>query len=355
MQKVMIHPANYDGCQEAVNQAFLHFPVEIEGKSVLIKPNVLRGAAPEQCITTHPAVLAAVLEKVKSLNPKSIQVGDNPGMFSYGANEGSFEKAGLLKASGKLYTNIGGDTVQVDFIPGFYEKLNISRAVMEADVIISVPKFKTHGLTMLSGAIKNSYGIIPGAVKAKLHALTGNAMRFNEIIVDVFNIRVPDLFIVDAIVGMEGNGPASTELRYIGQVMASDNAVALDATIARMMGADLNVLHFLTTAQARGLGNADENGIEIIGELKPIDGFRLPPNKIDTTENPQAVVDFFHSRSKMRPVVDENRCTACETCVEQCPVSALKMIDALPKLDDTICIACFCCQEMCPDTAITLA
>ena len=164
------------------------------------------------------------------------------------------------------------------FNPEYRERVSVSTAVLDADVIISVPKLKTHGLTVLSGAIKNSFGILPGAQKAGLHKLAGNPKRFNDLLVDVFRLRAPDLFIVDGVLAMEGNGPASTELRDANLILASDNAVALDGAIARLMGvADPGQVRFLATAHAAGLGEFSDEATEIIGELKPIEGFKLPP------------------------------------------------------------------------------
>ncbi len=107
---------------------------------------------------------------------------------------------------------------------------------------------------MITGAIKNSYGFIPGAQKAMLHKAAGSPKRFHEAIVAVFSLRVPDLFIMDAVVGMEGNGPASPDLRDIGLILASDNAVAMDAVVADMMGCDPGRILFLQKAKAAGLG-----------------------------------------------------------------------------------------------------
>ncbi|MEK6195131.1 MAG: DUF362 domain-containing protein [Deltaproteobacteria bacterium] len=90
----------------------------------------------------------------------------------------------------------------------------------------------------MAGAIKNSYGILPGAQKARLHGLAKSPERFHQVIVEVFRQRVPDLYIMDAVVGMEGNGPASSDLREIGLILAADNTVAMDAVVARMMGLD---------------------------------------------------------------------------------------------------------------------
>ena len=257
MPKVMIHPAGYDNVREAVDRAFNLFPLEIKDRKVLIKPNVLRVSEAKEAIVTHPAVLRAVVDKVETLAPASIVVGDNPGVVSYGANEESFRKTGLMEAAGAYYRNIGTDSLNVSFNPDFMPMVTVSRIVLEADIIISLPKFKTHGLTVITGAIKNSYGYLPGAQKAVLHKAAGSAERFHEMIVDVFRLRVPDLFLVDAVVGMEGNGPASPELREIGMVLASDNAVALDAVIAKMMGCDPGRLRFLRRAKELGLGDYD--------------------------------------------------------------------------------------------------
>jgi uncharacterized protein (DUF362 family)/Pyruvate/2-oxoacid:ferredoxin oxidoreductase delta subunit len=354
MTKVMIHPATYDNVREAVDRAFEIFPKDVRGKKVLIKPNVLRASQASEGIVTNPQVLRAVVEKVETLQPASLIVGDNPGLFSYGANEESFRIAGLLEASKGYYLNIGNDSQKLDFNPDFMPAVSVSRAVLDADVIISLPKFKTHGLTVMTGAIKNCYGFLPGAQKAKLHKAAGNPERFHEVIVDVFRLRPPDLFIVDAVVGMEGNGPASPDLRDIGLVLASDNAVALDAVIATMMGCDPARLRFLQKAKEMGLGDYNLDKIEIIGELKPLPDFKLPPlggDAIIRNENIQAVIN---SRAILRPQADPDLCTACETCVDQCAVQALSMVNGLPVVDADTCITCFCCQEMCPEKAITL-
>ncbi|MDY6792374.1 MAG: DUF362 domain-containing protein [Thermodesulfobacteriota bacterium] len=354
MPKVMIHPATYDDVRVAVNTAFKLFPLEVTGKKVLIKPNVLRSSTAEEGIVTHPAVLKAVVDKVEEMEPASLIVGDNPGLFSYGANEESFEKTGLLSAAKGYYENIGNDSVKVDFNPDFMPRVSLSRAVLEADVIISLPKFKTHGLTVMTVAIKNSYGFLPGAQKSKLHRVAGSSERFHDVVVDVFQLRVPDLFIVDAVVGMEGNGPASPDLRNIGLILASNNAVALDSTIARMMGVDPDRLQFLKKARVIGLGDYDLDQIEIIGELKLLSDFKLPPLGGEAIMENQAAQEMIRSKTLLTPRANPDLCTACGTCIDQCPVSALSMNEDLPEVDDETCIRCFCCQEICPEKAIAL-
>ncbi len=351
----MVHPGNYDNCRKAVERAFELFPLDVKGKKVLVKPNALRASDAEEGIVTHPAVLRAVVEKLEELAPAEIIVGDNPGMTSYGANEKTFHQSGLMEAAKGHYQNIGTDAEEVDFSPEFVKRLSVSRAVLQADVVISLPKFKTHGLTVVTGVLKNSYGFIPGAMKANLHRIAGNALRFSQMMVDVFSLRVPDLSIVDAVVCMEGNGPVSTELREVGCILASDNGVALDATIARMMGLEPRVLPFLEIARKRALGDHDSSSIEIVGTMAPIPNFKVPPIAEEAKEVSTGEGEFFSSRIRLRPKADKDLCTDCGTCIDQCPVSALSMIDSLPVVDSEQCIACFCCQEMCPEKAIKLS
>jgi uncharacterized protein (DUF362 family)/Pyruvate/2-oxoacid:ferredoxin oxidoreductase delta subunit len=354
MPKVMIHPASYEEVYEAVHKAFELFRPNLKGRKVLIKPNVLRASEPKEAICTNPAVLRAVVKEVEAMGPALLVVGDNPGIFNYGDNEASFKMAGLYEASEGYYQNIGTDGVKLPFNPDFMAYVSVSRIALEADFIISLPKFKTHGLTVMTGAIKNSYGLLPGAQKAKLHKAAGSPQRFHEMLVEVFRLRPPDLFIMDAVVGMEGNGPASADLRDIGLILASDNAVAMDSVVATMMGCDPGKLRFLQKAKELGLGDYDLSKVQVIGALKPLPDFKLPPLGGEAILNNQAVQDFMHSRTILRPQADPALCTTCGTCVDHCPVSALSIADNLPVVDPALCITCFCCQEMCPEKAIAL-
>jgi ferredoxin len=153
---------------------------------------------------------------------------------------------------------------------------------------------------------------------------------------------------------MEGNGPASPDLREIGLLLASDNAVALDAVIATMMGLDPARLRFLRRARAAGLGEHDLAACEIVGELRRIPDFKIPPLGGEAILGNPALQSVLDQRASVRPQADPARCTGCGSCVDQCAVSALTMVDGLPRVDADTCIACFCCQELCPEKAITL-
>ena len=354
MHRVMIHPASYENCRSAVDRAFEMFPREIARKKVVIKPNVLRASARDEHIVTHPSLLRAVVEKVEEMSPAEIVVGDNPGVFSYGDNEKSFEKTGLMAAAKGYYKNFGNATQHLPFNPDFMPEVGVSKEILDADILISLPKFKTHGLTVMTGAIKNSYGILPGAQKARLHRIAGTPERFHDVVVEVFGLRVPDLFIMDAVVGMEGNGPASPELREIGLILAADNAVALDAVVARMMGLDPGRLGFLRKARALGFGEFDSPSIQIEGEMRVLKDFKLPPLGGEAITGNTQIQELMDARIGLRPRANPELCTACGACIDHCPVSALALDADLPVVDAELCITCFCCQEICPEKAMTL-
>ncbi|MGW8193467.1 MAG: DUF362 domain-containing protein [Desulforhopalus sp.] len=354
MHRVMIHPASYENCRNAVDRAFALFPQEIAGKKVVIKPNVLRISRAEEHIVTNPALLRAVVEKVEEMSPREIAVGDNPGLFNYGDNENSFEQTGLMAAAKGYYQNFGDTTEHLPFPGEYMPEIGVSKKILDADIFISLPKFKTHGLTVMTGAIKNSYGILPGAQKARLHQIAGTPVRFHEVIVEVFRLRVPHLFIMDAVVGMEGNGPASPELRDIGLILAADNGVAMDAVVAKMMGVDPANLRFLNKAREYGLGDFDSRMIEIVGEMVVLEDFKLPPLDGMAIAGNKDIQHLMSAKALVKPKADPELCTACGACIDHCPVSALTMEEIIPVVDAGTCIACFCCQEICPEKAMTL-
>ncbi len=346
MSRVVIMEASYEDCYQAVARIFHLFPLDLEGKKVVIKPNVLRSATPEEGITTHPAVLKAVVDEVARRGPASIIVGDNPGVFSYGMNEKAFRDTGLMEVAGSYYLNLGAETIPQEIDSPYIERALISPAIIEADVYISVPKFKTHGLTGVSCAIKNNFGLLAGALKAQTHKRAGNPVNFAEALMDVFAIRIPDLVIVDAVLAMEGNGPASKDLINLGKILAGDDPVAVDTVVAYMMGFPELPLT-VELAAARGYGVGDLSKIDIEGKLEIIPGFKLPQGR-----SPGAA-SRLRNVTTVRPMVEKELCSLCGNCMKHCPAGAITM-EEYPAVNMERCITCFCCQELCPQKAIEL-
>ncbi|MDH4267622.1 MAG: DUF362 domain-containing protein, partial [Deltaproteobacteria bacterium] len=244
---MLVVDTDYSQMGKVVEKIFQAFPFPFEGKKVLIKPNILGPYPPEKGITTHPSLINALVIALKNRRASCL-VGDNPGASGYAANERCARIAGIFDAADGCFVNFAQETLQVDVPSRFIKKLVVSRAVLEADIIINVPKFKTHLQTRITGAVKNMFGILVGAEKAGVHFSAPRPEDFSEALVDIYQIRIPDLTIMDAVVGMEGNGPSSSDLRPIGKVLASENGVSLDALMVAMMGLSPQSVDYLRIA-----------------------------------------------------------------------------------------------------------
>ncbi len=355
MQRVLITKASYSGCRRAVEEALANFPLSVRGRKVLIKVNAMNGAEAEEGVVTHPAILKALMELLDEMGAAEVAVGDNPGISAYGRNQTAFMGNGLGEIAGERYLNLGREARSVPFNPVFIDRVFVSRGVMDADVVISVPKFKTHARVGISVGLKNNFGTLPGGQKANLHHRAPAPVDFASMLVDVYRLRPPDLIIVDGILAMEGIGPYAKELRYLGLLLASDNAVALDATVARMMGYEPDQLPLLRSAQKAGLGSYLEQDIQVLGPWEPIHDFRRPDLSDLNSTLPITYQGGMAEFPSFRPSVDLGGCDGCRICAEVCPPGALTMANGLPRLDASMCVPCCCCQESCPRQAITMA
>jgi uncharacterized protein (DUF362 family)/NAD-dependent dihydropyrimidine dehydrogenase PreA subunit len=352
MTKVLIYEClTYEAVAPLVERAFQEFAPPLAGRRVFIKPNILGPCPPEEHVTTHPALVAAAVEACRRRQAAEIIVGDNPGMTSYGSTEHAARVAGIVEAADGCYRNIADAPQAVRGATARIVELPVSRAVLEADFVISLPKMKTHVATGLTGAVKNTYGYVIGAAKTQIHACNRSVPDFARAIVDVFAIRPPDLSIMDAVYAMEGQGPSGGRPRFVGRLLASRDAVALDACAGRMMGFKPGAIAHLAEAERRGLGVADLSRIETVGRAEPIPGFRRPPIGLGFTNR---VVSFLSRIYVTQPRANRKACVRCGACGKQCPVGAIRM-DPYPKIDPAKCISCYCCHEFCRHKAMDFA
>jgi len=354
MSKVIISDTQNNEISEIVKNVFEIFGVEdkVKDKKVLVKPNLLGPFPPERGVTTDPRVISAIVQELKKCKPKDIVVGDNSGSIHFDPFKIA-KITGILDASDECYSNIAREVVEVKVESEFIEELFISKIVKEADYVINVPKFKTHSLTTITGAIKNMFGIIPGGKKAKLHSFTRSIKEFAELLVDIYQIRIPDLNIMDAIIGMEGVGPTNGKTRIINKIISSDNGVSLDSVMVAMMGLKPDTIELLQVAKERNLGETDISNIIIDGELEVISGFKTPNNGFLQRIRKTAVPHIFNFAA-VKPIVNHKKCKICKRCIEVCPVFAMNLTNKFPEADRKKCISCFCCDEHCPYGAITL-
>ena len=352
---VIIEPAG-DNLREQVEIIMTALaPKTFAGAKVLVKPNMVGPSVPELGHTTNPELLRAVVGACLDRNGKVI-VGDNPG----GMNRSSHNVAditGILGASEGCFKSI---SERVTEMPGRETGLAlvVSKAVLEADYIINLPVFKTHLGMMITGAIKNTFGYIAGACKARLHVEARTTEMLARVICDVYQARPPDLNIMDAITAIEGNGPChGGQLRKVGKLLASRDALAVDSVMARMMGVDPEQLPVQKQAQVRGLGKLGEEEMDIKGQLEPIPNFKMPVTfaPLYTEENRDEIRrlypgDMMRTRLTIKPSYREEQCSQCEDCVINCPAQAIQIKPEFSISDE--CITCFCCVELCPEGAL---
>lgn len=322
-------------------------------QKVLLKPNMLSARTPERGVTTHPHVLEAVVREVQSVGGE-VFIGDSPSGALKGVKR-CWENTGFRQVAedtgSRLVNFEAGGTIQKEINGNRY---HLTRTVFESDVVINLPKFKTHGFTLYTGAIKNLFGTLPGFQKAIFHKTFPHPEHFSKVLVDIYGLVKPALTVMDAIVGMEGNGPATGKIRGTGLIMASPDGVALDAAAAAIMGFKDGEVDATRIAGERGLGQSDLKSIEIAGEnLESVRfrDFELPSNHLMKLV-PTFLVRWLGRFIWVRPRANLDLCTGCGMCVRSCPVNAIRMVGGRPVTDYEACINCLCCNESCPENAV---
>ena len=232
---------------------------------------------------------------------------------------------------------------------------------MEADIYISIPKMKTHGLTLLSGSIKNNFGLLAGAQKSWYHYYSVKPEIFASIIVEMFKLRPPDLVIMDAILAMEGFGPASSETRWVNKVLVSDDGLALDIVQAQIIGLNPEDILHLRLAREMGLGKGDPEKTEVIGDAATIPEYHRPTAPEASYSYKAGVgsgktsIEYYRQRVAYRPVISPEKCRypqGCRACIEVCPAKALRPGEAIPFKDVSQCLLCSACREVCEWAAL---
>ncbi len=319
---------------------------------VLVKPNLLLAKPPEFAITTHPEVVRAIIRLLKEQGCRVI-LGDGPSVWGH-----------YIQNVDEVYAVTGIKQVCLDEdVPlvtfdkrRMREKFPLTTYLDECDHLVNLPKLKTHEMTLITGAIKNLFGLVSGTYKTELHKNYFPPAEFSKILVDIYEEAHPSLTIIDGITAMEGDGPATSGTpRPLGLLLAGADCVALDTVMASVMGINpQDVLHIQEAAK-RGLGQSDLRKITVRGEdigqlnVRP---FVLPKNSARLTSLPPIIQKCFKSWVKYYPYSLPFKCTHCGHCVKICPKQCISLRKKGIGIDYKKCIACFCCQESCPEAAI---
>ena len=319
------------------------------GMSVLLKPNLLTVGQAEDAVVTHSEVVRAVGRLVRDAGA-TVKIGDSPGGYGKNIDE-IFEKSGLKHMAGEE------DFELVKFnTADFVEGIPIAKQVLEADLVISIPKLKTHCITVMTGAIKNMFGAVTGLYKAECHSRAPGEAQLAKILVKVHSIARPGLTVVDGIVSMEGDGPSAGEPRRMNVVLSGEDAVAIDSCIARMIGVEPAKVAVIKEAHEAGLGEIDPSKIEILGER--LEGFIVKDFKLPKTVTLKIMaapaMKWLFSLVGFKPKINESICVRCGLCKTACPVDCIEISAPGCRIDYKKCVKCLCCHEVCPYKAIEI-
>ncbi len=329
------------------------------GETLLLKPNLLLGDKPERGSTTNPAFFE-VVAKVLQAEGLRLMYGDSPG---FGTPQATVQSSGLKEIADELGIELAGFINGQD-VPNpdgeLLKVFHLAAGLEQVDGVINLPKFKTHGLMRLTGATKNLFGCLPGVQKAGFHTRLQDEFKFAQMLVDLAEKIAPRLHIMDAVLGMEGNGPRNGTVRKVGAILISTNPYALDYCVAQMMNLDPVLVPTLAVAVERKLFNPET--VEILGdgvELFFMPDFDVNRSRASTTGLHGFYVDWFKNWVTPRPVIDPAKCTKCGRCVRVCPVEPKALSFKQGRNDPPVhaynrCIRCYCCQEMCPEEAISI-
>jgi uncharacterized protein (DUF362 family)/Pyruvate/2-oxoacid:ferredoxin oxidoreductase delta subunit len=331
---------------------------ELNGRRVLVKPNILSDSIPEKCITTHPVVVEAMVKFLQSENAV-VFLGDSPAVHTRGFRAEKSEINRVCEETGVPWVDFTVNPSEIKLNSG---KIKIASVINDVDLIISLPKLKNHELVYFTGAIKNTLGLVPGFSKTKQHAKHQDRESFSRFLVDLNEAVTPHFFLMDGITGMEGRGPGQGTPVSTEVLIGSTNPLALDiiaATIAGYSPKDIPTNH-IALSRRKWLLSAE--GIEYDGPvLQTI--IKKDFKRIAVTPNTNIVIKFLKNRLKFfrkldkRPVFMHKNCTGCNECIKICPHNAIVMHPDKKNfvmLTDQNCIRCYCCSEVCKYQAVII-
>jgi len=351
MAKVVFRKSDYE--YDALRKHVFYMLDEFGGKTiqkdrqVVIKPNLLGPAAPEAAMVTHPLVVRAAVEYVLEKGGRP-QISDSPAM-------GSFDK--VVEASGLRESLWGYDVSFREFRESEpvdtgdpFKKIEVASEALHAPFMINLPKLKSHTQMLLTLGVKNTYGCIVGLRKPEWHFRTGvNRYLFAKLLVQIHRVVQPSVTIIDGILAMEGQGPGKGgSPKKIGIIAGSNNAVALDIEICRMLGLDPFALPTNQAALDMGLVGGET---EIDGDVPSIEDFKFP-EITPVVFGPRPLHGFMRRHFVQRPVCDHRVCRRCGECWRYCPAKAISRGQKGITFDYDKCIRCYCCIEVCPYAAL---
>lgn len=332
------------------------------GMKVALKVNLLMKKRPEEAATTHPVLVGELARIIKRAGAEVLIIDSPGGPYTPSRLEDIYVGTGMKEMADEVGAGLNFDTseAEVQNADGKYiKKLKILKPLVEADLVINLPKLKTHGQMVYTGAVKNMFGAIAGITKVEYHFNMKEYSRFADTLIDIFLSAKPALNIMDAIVGMEGSGPSAGVPKGIGVILASEDAFHLDMTAVNIVNIDPKSVPVIKNSIDRGLCPDRINKIELVGV--PIDSVKIKDFDVPALDGLKEIRFVKNDFLKLligfmlpKPVFVLNKCIGCGDCMRSCPPKAIEMKGKKPYVKLSKCIRCFCCQELCPAKAIDI-
>ncbi len=317
------------------------------GLRVLIKPNLLLPARVDDAALTHPHVVKAVVEYVLEKGGR-VTIADSPAMgpFDRILRRGGYADAlsGMDATFSELNVSVPADIGQP------FGRIDMAKEILEADLIINLPKLKTHSQMLLTLGVKNMFGAIVGFKKSEWHLRSGvDRDRFAELLVRIYEKAGPALTLLDGVLALEGDGPGKSGTpRHVGVIAAARSAHALDAAVCRMLKIQPEAVPTHNAARRMGLWAGEPN---IRGDFFQVDGFKTP-DQGPLTFGPKRLQKLMRKHLIQRPAVNPDNCKVCGECRDFCPAKAITLEENAVRFDYDRCIRCYCCVEICPFGAL---
>ena len=311
-------------------------------RKVLVKPNIILPRDPDDAATTHPAVVEAVCAAFVEAGAEVSVIDSTGGPHTKPTLRLLYGKTGIKKAVERSGASLSFDTSSrsVEIPDGrAVKRLELLSPVLDAELVISVAKAKTHGFMAMTGCTKNMFGCIPGLGKPNQHRKHPKRKDFAAMLVDLCQTVAPGFSILDGVVGMEGAGPTGGDPKRLNVILGGFSSYAVDVAQCYLMGLRLDSIYTIHEAASRGISPDDPGQLEWLGD---------DPEPLRSNFRPA-----IKHKDDAPPSILDN-CIGCGDCASVCPQRCIAIEGGAAVVNARDCIRCYCCHEFCPQKAIAL-